>query len=131
MHTCTLLISVCHPLQEQDVLIEYHVLVCYKEAGAALYWNIFVFAYLAILQILGMMLAFQTRRVKVKSLRDSTFVAANVYISSIVIIIFILVTFALRTYTNAHSAIFSTGILVLTTSFLALTFVPKVSLHFL
>ena len=109
--------------------IEYYVLVCYKEAGAALYWRIFVFAYLAVLQILGIMLAFQTRRVKVKSLRDSTFVTANVYISSIVIVIFILVTFALRTYTNAYSAIFSTGILILTTSFLALTFIPKVGFH--
>lgn len=109
--------------------IEYYVLVCYKEAGAALYWRIFVFAYLAVLQILGIMLAFQTRRVKVKSLRDSTFVTANVYISSTVIVIFILVTFALRTYTNAYSAIFSAGILILTTSFLALTFIPKVGLH--
>ena len=67
-------------MQVLDVRIEYYVLVCYKEAGAALYWRIFLFAYLAVLQILGIMLAFQTRKVKVKSLRDSTFVTANVYI---------------------------------------------------
>ena len=80
--------------------IEYYVLVCYKEAGAVLYWRIFLFAYLAVLQILGIMLA---RKVKVKSLRDLTFVTANVYISSIVIVVFILITFALRTYINAYS----------------------------
>ena len=85
-----------------------------------------MFSYLMVLQILGIMLAFQTRRVKVKSLKDSTFVAANVYISSIVIVMFILVTFALRTYLNAYSAIFATGIFILTTTFLTLTFVPKV-----
>ena len=106
--------------------IEYYVLVCYKEAGAALYWRTFLFAYLAVLQILGIMLAFQTRKVKVKSLQDSTFVTANVYISSIVIVVFILITFALRTYINAYSGIFASGILVLTTTFLALTFIPKV-----
>ena len=108
--------------------IEYYVLVCYKEAGAVLYWRIFLFAYLAVLQILGIMLAFHTRKVKVKSLRDSTFVTANVYISSIVIVVFILITFALRTYINAYSysGILASGILVLTTTFLALTFVPKV-----
>ena len=100
--------------------------MCYKETGAALYWRIFVFAYLMVLQILGVMLAFQTRRVKIKSLKDSTFVAANVYISSIVIVMFILVTFALRSYLNAYSVIFAIGIFTLTTTFLTLTFVPKV-----
>ena len=113
-------------MQNQEVRIEYYVLLCYKEAGAALYWRIFVFAYLTVLQILGIMLAFQTRRVKVKSLKDSTFVAANVYISSIVIVVFVLITFVLRSYLNAYSAIFATGIFILTTTFLMLTFVPKV-----
>ena len=85
-----------------------------------------MFAYLMVLQILGIILAFQTRRVKIKSLKDSTFVAANVYISSIVIVMFTLVTFALRSYLNAYSAIFASGIFILTTTFLILTFVPKV-----
>ena len=113
-------------LQELAVRIQYFVLVCYEEAGAALYWRIFLYAYLLVLQIVGIMLAFQTRKVKIKSLKDSTFVTANVYISSIVIVIFVLVTFALRTYVNAYSGIFAVGILILTTVFLALTFVPKV-----
>ena len=106
--------------------IEYFVLVCYEGAGAALYWRIFLYAYLVMLQIVGIMLAFQIRKVKIKSLKDSTFVVANVYISSIVIVIFILVTFALRTFVNAYSGIFAVGTLILTTMFLALTFVPKV-----
>ena len=86
-----------------------------------------MFAYLAVLQILGIMLAVQTRRVKVKSLKDSAYVTANVYISSIVIVIFIIVTFVLRTYANTYSAILSFGTLLLTTMFLVLMFVPKVS----
>lgn len=95
--------------------------------GAALYWRIFVFAYLAVLQILGIMLAFQTRKVKVKSLKDSPFVVANVYISSIIIVIFIITTFVLRSYLNVYSSVFASGIFILTTSFLMLTFAPKVN----
>lgn len=115
-------------LQSEGVKIEYHVLVCYSSAGASLYWRTFEYAYFAVLQILGIMLAFQTRRVKVKSLKDSTFVAANVYISSIVIIIFILVTFVLRSYFNTYRGIIASGIFILTTMFLVLSFVPKVNL---
>ena len=113
-------------IKDQDVRIENYVLLCYNDVGAALYWRIFLFAYLAVLQILGIMLAFQTRKVKVKSLKDSTFVVANVYISSIIIVIFIIITFVLRSYLNVYSSLFATGIFILTTSFLILMFVPKV-----
>ena len=81
------------------------------------------------LQIIGMVLAFQTRKVKVQGLRDSKFVAAIIYISSIILVALALVTFALRTYINIGIGIIATGIFTLTTIFLALIFVPKVSLY--
>ena len=113
-------------LQDDGVRIKYYVLVCYKDAGPALYWKIFTIAYLVVLQALGIMLAFQTRKIKVKTLKDSSFVVANVYISSIVIVVFILAIFVLRSYLNVYSAVCACGIFILTTSFLILTFVPKV-----
>lgn len=119
----------CHNFfisQSLGVRIEYYVLVCYEEAGPALYWKMLVFAYLEVLQILGIMLAFQTRKVEVTSLKDSTFVAVNVYISSIVIVVFILVTAVLRSYLNVYSMVFAGGIFIITTSFLILSFIPKV-----
>ena len=73
-----------------------------------------------------MLLAFQTRKVKFKGLNDSKFVAAIIYISSIVLVALALVTFALRTYINIGTGVFVAGILTLTTIFLALNFVPKV-----
>lgn len=76
-----------------------------------------------------MVLAFQTRKVKVQGLRDSKFVAAIIYISSIILVALALVTFALRTYINIGIGIIATGIFTLTTIFLALIFVPKVSLY--
>lgn len=75
------------------------------------------------------MLAFQTRKVKFPGLNDSIFVAAIIYTSSLVLVILIANAFILSNYLNAFGAIFTVGIMILTTVFLALTFVPKVT-HF-
>ena len=112
--------------QDHQVKIKYSVLVCFRDVGEPLYWRIFIFTYFAVLQILGIMLAFRTRRVKVRGLKDSSFVTANVYILSIIIVVFILITVSLRPYINTYSGIFTMGTFILTTTFLVLTFVPKV-----
>ena len=75
---------------------------------------------------MGIVLAFQTRKVKLPGLKDSKFIAATVYISSIVLIALALVTFALRTYINVSTGIRVAGILTMTTMTLVLIFIPKV-----
>ena len=117
---------------------EYHVWVCYEALSPNFFWRIFIFTYLAVLQIVGILLAFQTRKVKLIGLNDSKFVAIIIYTSSIVLVVLALVTFALRTYINIGTGVFVAGIFTLTTSFLALIFIPKVytkhyvcSLHWL
>ena len=75
---------------------------------------------------MGIVLAFQTRKVKVPGLKDSKFVATVVYISSIVLVALALVTFALRTYINISSGIRVAGIFTMTTMILVLIFIPKV-----
>ena len=87
----------------------------------------FVYAYLIMLQLVGLVLAFLTRKVKLEGLRDSKYIAAIVYISSITIVVMVLVTFALESYVNVGTGIFVFGILALTTLFLILIFIPKVS----
>jgi gamma-aminobutyric acid type B receptor len=106
-----------------------HVLVCYASSSPTFYWEMFMFAYLVILQIIGLVLAFQTRKVKLQGLRDSKFVAAIIYISSIILVALALVTFSLRTYINIGTAIITFGVFSLTTIFLALMFIPKVRFH--
>ena len=86
-----------------------------------------VYIYLILLQLLGLVLAFLTRKVKLEGLRDSKYIAAIVYISSITVVVMILVTFSLESYVNVGTGIFVFGILALTTLFLILIFVPKVS----
>lgn len=73
-----------------------------------------------------MLLAFQTRRVKMKGLNDSKFVAAIIYTSSIVLVVFALVKFGLRAFINVGTAITVIGILTLATIILGFNFIPKV-----
>ena len=115
------------PQQNSDILEEYSVWQCYKASSAPFYLDIIIFVYLILLQIVGIILAFQTRRVKINILNDSKSVASLVYISSIVLVVIVLVTFILRSYINVSAALFSGGIIVLATVFLLLMFVPKVS----
>lgn len=100
--------------------------MCYGASSPSFFWQIFIFTYLVILQIIGIVLAFQTRKVKIPGLRDSKFVAAIIYISSIILVVIALVTFTLRTYINIGTGIVTAGIFSLTTTFLAMIFIPKV-----
>jgi gamma-aminobutyric acid type B receptor len=108
-----------------DILEVYSVWQCYESRSAPFYLDLVIFLYLILLQIVGIILAFQTRKVKINVLNDSKSVAALVYISSIVLVVIVLVTFILRSYINISAALFSTGIIVLATVFLILMFIPK------
>ena len=99
---------------------------CYDAGTPTFYLDLLVFIYLGLLQVLGIILAFQTRKVKIRALNDSKFVAALVYISSIVLVVIVLIMFILRSYINISAALFSGGIIVLATIFLVFTFIPKV-----
>ena len=125
----TALYLVTYPKQKLGVREFKYVWVCYEASSPSFYWQTFTFAYLAILQIIGIVLAFQTRKVKMPGLRDSKFVAAIIYISSIILVVLALVTFTLRTYINIGTGIIATGIFTLTTTFLAMIFIPKVSIQ--
>ena len=102
------------------------MLVCYDSVSLSFFWRILIYIYLGILQLLGIVLSFQTRRIKYIGLRDSKYITAIIYISSIVLAILALVTFSLRTYINIDTGIFVSGYFILTTIFLALIFIPKV-----
>ena len=91
-------------MQELGIREEYFVWTCYKPPYCAFYCDLFIFAYLALLQIVGLVLAFQTRKVKITALNDSTFVAAVVYISSIVLValVFDVCSTWLHQYPSCH-----------------------------
>ncbi len=91
-------------------------------------WIIVTFLYLVLLQIVGIVLAIQTRKVKVKVLNDSKYIAALIYISSIVLVTRAVALFGVNDLLNVSEAIFSGGIIIVSTAFLSFVFIPKVSI---
>ena len=85
------------------------------------------------MQIVGIILAFETKSVEVDVLNDSKFVAAYIGVTSIIhiFVALVIVNFALETRINFFGGIFSGGILLLATMSLALTFIPKVYITWL
>ena len=112
--------------QESDVLETYYIWRCYSTDSPPMILQLLIFIYLILLQVVGIILAFQTRKVKINVLNDAKSVAVLIYISSIVLVVIGLIKFFVRSYINVSAAIFSGGILVLATFFLALIFIPKV-----
>ena len=113
-------------IQSLGVRVEFYVLECYEASSPTFFWQITIFIYLAVLQVVGILLAFQTRRVKMKGLNDSKLVAMIIYISSIVLVALALVKFGLRAFINVGTGITVAGIFTLSTIILGLNFVPKV-----
>ena len=113
---------------------KYFLYVCESEGQLILYS--ILFGYKGVLQALALLLAFRTRHVKVKGLHDSVYIAASIYVTSIVLAVIIVSTYTLRDYVNAHPAVVGLGLLLGTTMILALVFLPislasKVSMIFL
>ena len=121
-----LILVTFHALQAEGVREEFCIYECHESDSAPFYIDLLIFVYLAIIQVVGILLSFQTRKVKIPVLNDSKYVVAIIYISSIVLVVLALGTFSLRGYINVQTAISCGGIMLLATTFLALIFIPKV-----
>ena len=67
-----------------------------------------------------------TRRVKIKVMNDSKSVAVIIYTTSVVLVALVIISFTLDSYIVVTEILFSGGIMLATTVFLAFTFIPKV-----
>ncbi|CAI8049960.1 Gamma-aminobutyric acid type B receptor subunit 2, partial [Geodia barretti] len=84
-----------------------------------------LFGYKGLLTVIALLLAFHTRKVKVKGLDDSKYIAASIYVTSIVLAVIIVSTYTLNDYVNAYPAVVGVGFLFGTTVILALVFTPR------
>ena len=112
--------------QEREIVTLYFTHICSSTAR-----DIFLgilYGYKMLLQVIALVFAFATRKVKVKGLDDSKYIAAAVYVTSIVLAVILISTYSLKDYVNTFPALFCTGFLTGTTVILALVFVPKVIL---
>ena len=106
-------------------MIQFKVYQCFPRPAQTIWLGV-TFAYLALLQIIGIILAVQTRKVKIKLLNDSKYIAALIYISSIALVVIVIITVVPLTLINVVEGVFSGCLLVATTFFLVLVFIPKV-----
>ena len=114
----------CFSSQEREIVTLYFTYVCSSTAR-----DIFqgvLYGYKMVLQVIALVLAFATRKVKVKGLDDSKYIAAAVYVTSIVLAVIIVATYSLRDFVNWYATLFCIGFLTGTTVILGLVFVPKV-----
>ena len=111
--------------------INYYAWQCYGgEDKAPFFYLLFIFSYIGLLQLVGLVLAIRTRKVKIAVLNDSKYITAIIYVSSLVVVVMMLVTFVSGNLQNLNEAFFSAGLLLSTFTFLGLTFIPKVSYMF-
>ena len=82
----------------------------------------------AMQEAIAIVFAFSNRKVKVKGLNDAKYIAASVYISSIVLAVIFVATYSLIDFVNIFAALFASGFLLGTSVILVLAFVPNVSL---
>ena len=108
----------------RQIITRYYIYICDSRSR-----DIFLgvlYGYKALLQIVAMIFAFSIRKVKVKGLNDTKFIVAIVYVTSISTAVIIVAAYTLNTKVNGYAALFSTAVVIGTTTTLGLVFVPKV-----
>ena len=98
--------------------------VCTSEGSFT--WMPVFFAYKGFILLAGLFLAFETRKVKIKSLNDSRFIAMSVYGAVVVSIALTPIGFLLQNFPNVQYGISGIIIMLSISIILGLVFVPKV-----
>ena len=113
--------------QPTEMINKYSLYVCESDGQVILY--AVLYGYKCLLQAIALILAFNTRKVRVKGLDDSKYIAASIYVTSIVLIVTTVSTYTIMDYINIYPAIMGMGFLLGTTMILGLVFIPRVSVY--
>ena len=106
-------------------MVDYETLVC--NSSASQIWIGFLFFLKFLLQAAAVIFAIRTRKVKIKALNDAKEISVIIYITSVVLTIMVIGVITLDNFRNADAAVFSLGLIVVSTIVLLLLFIPKVS----
>ena len=113
-------------LQEQGYTVTHRIISCGLSTIYIIYFTLAII-FKVIIHIIGLILAFITRKVKVEPLDDSKYSAAIIYSSCVTLVLAIVVVFALSGV-NTYAGVWTSLVLVETCIFLGLTFIPKVAI---
>lgn len=92
-------------------------------------WYYVVFGYKGLMLLVGCFVAWETRKVKVKSLNDSRFIGMGIFTIVVNVFIGVPLAFLIPGHRDAHVAILSLCLILPTTISLCLIFIPKVKEH--
>ena len=101
------------------------VIIGVCDSDGSLIWLPILFVYKGLTLLAGLFLAFETRKVKIKSLNESRFVAMSVYGTVVVSIALTPIGFLLENYSTTQYAIIGITILLSTSLILGFVFVSK------
>ena len=121
----SIVLTYAHPHPYLQQFTKYFIYICDTQARDIMLGVLY--GYKALLQVIALVFSFSIRKVKVKGLDDSIFIAASIYVSSIVLAVIIVSTYTLKDFLNVFPVVFCTGFLIGTTVILGLVFVPLVS----
>lgn len=93
------------------------------------YWISLLFGYKAIIQAIGLYLAFKIRNIKIRGLNDSREVSIILYITSVLMIVILVNNFVFGDYIDVDGAVYGIGLSSAVTVVLCLTFIPKVYMY--
>ena len=85
-----------------------------------------LYGYKALLQFLAVILALKTRKVQVKGLDDSKYIIAATYLSSLVLLAVIIMTYTAYELINTYAVVTSASFILGSTMIVAIVFIPKV-----
>ena len=108
--------------------MNYFILSC--DGESSFIWIIVLYGYIVLTQVVAVILAFRTRKVKIKALNDAKYVTMIIYLTTVILTVMIIGAITLRDFLNADAGVFGGGIMVFTTVVLVLIFIPKVGILF-
>ena len=111
-------------LQERGVPILFLVIQCVPRADN--YWLIVIYAYKGLFQIVGVVLALLTIKMKVKFYNEATEVRRILYTTTVFLLLLLVELYFWLGYINVHAAVTSFGLCVISTLILGIIFIPKV-----
>ena len=112
------------PIQENGYTVTHRIITCGLSSTYIVYFSL-ALVYKVIIHVIGLVLAFLTRKVKIDPLNDSRYSAAIIYCSCVMLVLAVIVVFALSGV-NVYAGVWTSFVFVEVCIFLGLTFIPKV-----
>ena len=112
-------------MQDQGYTVLNKMIVCDLISVLHIIYISLTIPFKLIIHVIGLILAFMTRKVNIDPLNDSKYSAALIYFSCVLLIVAILILYLVTENNTLHS-VWTTFVLLEICVFLGLNFVPKV-----